>query len=98
VAIHEDTNTTEAHLFGAKTSGFVVFYAPSGQLLFKGGIAAAPGHKGDNPGAKAIIALLSGQNPNSNQTPLYGCNLVERPEGSPETLPYSTMVSATGGR
>jgi len=98
VAIHEDTNGTEAHRFGAKTSGFVLFYAPSGQLLFKGGIAAGPGHKGDNAGAKAIIALLSGQNPTSTQTPVYGCAFVERPEGSPDTLPDSTMVSATGSR
>ena len=99
VAVHEDTNGSEAHRFGAKTSGFVVFYAPSGKLLFKGGIAEGPGHKGDNAGAKAILALLSGQNPTSNATPVYGCALVGRAEASPEALNDApnghTIVSAT---
>ena len=77
-ALLGDNEGNEARLFGAKNSGFVVFYGPNGHLLFKGGITPPRGHKGDNPGASAIIALLNGRNPPSNQAPVNGCSLADQ--------------------
>ena len=53
----------EARLFGAATSGQTMGYDRNGRLLFSGGITAARGHLGDNPGASAITALLEGPVP-----------------------------------
>jgi hypothetical protein len=53
----------EARLFGAATSGQTMVYDRNGRLLFSGGITAARGHLGDNPGASAITALLEGPVP-----------------------------------
>jgi len=78
---YSDKDNGEAHLFGAKNSGFVAFYAPNGRLLFKGGITSARGHKGDNPGASAIVALLNGRNPPVNEAPVYGCSLLKQNQG-----------------
>jgi hypothetical protein len=74
----KDPQGTEAHLFCAKTSGFVAFYAPSGQLLFKGGITATRGQKGENPGVSAIVALLNGRHPSLTEAPVHGCSLQEQ--------------------
>jgi len=89
VDVQPDTNGTEARQFGAKTSGCVLFYAPTGQLLFKGGITAGRGHTGDNPGSGAIIALLHGRNPLVSETPVYGCSLVDQSQASPEVTALS---------
>jgi hypothetical protein len=50
---------TEAALFGAATSGQTMVYDRRGNLLFSGGLTAARGHYGDNPGVSEIVALLS---------------------------------------
>ena len=76
VAVHEDSNGTQARLFGAETSGYVLLYDAQGQLLFKGGITGGRGHIGDNAGENAIASLLAGQAANSKQTPVYGCSLL----------------------
>jgi len=83
LTVHEDLDGKEARRFGAETSGYVVFYAPQGELLFKGGITAGRGHAGDNPGAEAIGALIAGQMPRLSQAPVYGCSLMNQPEQSP---------------
>jgi hypothetical protein len=90
VALHRDTERNEAHLFRAENSGFVVFYGPNGHLLFKGGITPPRGHKGDNPGASAIIALLNGRNPPSNQAPVNGCSLVDQSKPCFQTTAFLT--------
>ncbi len=49
---------SEAKLFGAATSGQTMVYDRRGRLLFNGGITAARGHFGDNPGVDSIRALI----------------------------------------
>ena len=75
VTVYEDVNGALAQQFGAETSGFVVLYDPQGNLLFKGGITGSRGHMGDNQGESTILSLLSGKNPGTRQTPVYGCSL-----------------------
>jgi len=84
VTMHEDSDGTQAHLFGAETSGDVLLYDTHGQLLFKGGITGSRGHAGDNLGESAIISLLAGQEANLKQTPVYGCSLVGKREAALE--------------
>jgi hypothetical protein len=90
MSLYNDTEDGEAHLFGAKNSGFVAFYGPDGRLLFKGGITSARGNKGDNPGASAIVALLNGRNPPSTQAPVYGCSLGKQSQGLLQTTALLT--------
>ena len=78
VTVHDDFDGREARLFGAETSGYVLLYDPHGQLLFHGGITGSRGHAGDNAGENAIISLLAGQTVNFNQTPVYGCSLLNQ--------------------
>jgi len=65
----------EARLFGAATSGQVLLYDPAGRLLFSGGITAARGHSGDNPGASAVLALINHEPGTNVRTPVFGCAL-----------------------
>lgn len=76
VTVREDVDGTQARLFGAETSGYVLLYDTHGQLLFKGGITGSRGHAGDNGGEDTIIALLRGQEVSLKQTPVYGCRLL----------------------
>jgi len=74
----EDIDGQEAGRFGANTSGYVVLYKPSGDLLFKGGITAGRGHAGDNAGESALVALILGQDSAIRQTAVYGCSLFNK--------------------
>ena len=74
VQVHEDISGQQARRFGARTSGYVTLYAPNGRLLFRGGITAGRGHAGDNAGADAVVALVSGKT-HIDSTPVYGCAL-----------------------
>jgi hypothetical protein len=53
-----DQGGLEAHLFAVEGSGHVLLYAPSGKLLFSGGITASRGHEGDNIGRSAIVSFI----------------------------------------
>jgi hypothetical protein len=65
-----------AHQFDVEGSGHVLLYAPSGKLLFSGGITASRGHEGDNVGRSAIVSfILDGHSPVSH-TPVFGCSLL----------------------
>jgi hypothetical protein len=77
VAVHVDENGAETHRFQGETSGQTVLYAPSGQLLFQGGITIARGHEGDNRGVDTIESLLlhKGSPPIGANTPVFGCAL-----------------------
>jgi hypothetical protein len=71
-----DQGGGEAHRFDAEGSGHVLLYAPSGKLLFSGGITASRGHEGDNVGRSAIVSfILDGHSPVSH-TPVFGCSLL----------------------
>jgi hypothetical protein len=71
-----DPGGMEAGRFGAMTSGHVLLYDQSGKLLFSGGITAARGHEGDNPGSDAVIGFVAGK-PDLAQTIVFGCPLFE---------------------
>jgi hypothetical protein len=63
----------EATRFGVKTSGQVMLFAPSGRLLFSGGITSARGHAGDNAGASRIVELATGSAASGSNAPVFGC-------------------------
>jgi hypothetical protein len=77
VTVRDDADDALARKFGAETSGYVLFYNPRGQLLFRGGITGSRGHAGDNAGENAIISLALGKPAVVTQTPVYGCSLLD---------------------
>jgi hypothetical protein len=64
----------EAQRFGALTSGQALVFSPEGRRLYAGGITLARGHEGDNAGARAVVAALSGTSAHE-ESPVYGCAL-----------------------
>jgi hypothetical protein len=79
VTAHIDADGVEARRFGAKTSGHVVLYDPSGTLLFAGGITNARGHAGDSEGRRAVLSLIATGKANRSVGPTFGCTL-DNPE------------------
>jgi hypothetical protein len=75
-----DDGGTEADLFHAETSGQTVLYDAEGNLLFRGGITSARGHAGDNVGRTAIVSLLTSDEAEERDTPVFGCPLFARKE------------------
>ena len=53
-----DYDGTQAYIFGVKTSGECLLYAPNGDLLFAGGITVSRGHQGDNEGLSTLKELV----------------------------------------
>jgi hypothetical protein len=76
VLVYSDQDAFEAQRFGARTSGQVVLYGASGELLFRGGLTASRGHQGDSPSQQAVKALLRGQPPELFDAPVFGCPLL----------------------
>lgn len=60
-----------------QTSGHVLLYSAAGKLLFSGGITAARGHGGDNPGRTAVLEHLAGRRAARSQHTVYGCPLFD---------------------
>ena len=77
VTVHVDADGTEARRFQSGTSGQTMLYAPSGELLFHGGITVERGHAGDNAGVDAIESRLQHKDATSivASTPVFGCEL-----------------------
>lgn len=75
VTLMADPRGEIAARFGIKTSGHLLVYGIGGEVLFSGGISAARGHRGDNPGRTAVLALLAGQSTIDAQHPVFGCPL-----------------------
>jgi hypothetical protein len=75
VSVLRDPDGALSRLFDAKTSGQVMIYAPSRELLFSGGITAARGHEGDNIGLDRAIALIRREPTESTTSPVFGCSL-----------------------
>jgi hypothetical protein len=71
-----DPGGREAHRFDVEGSGHVLLYAPSGQLLFSGGITASRGHEGDNAGSSAVVSFILKGHAAINHTPVFGCSLL----------------------
>ena len=74
--VMEDRDGIESRRFGVNGSGHCLLYAPSGQLLFSGGITASRGHEGENPGRLALVSLIATGHAAINQTPVFGCSLL----------------------
>lgn len=91
-----DAGGREHHAFGARTSGEVFVFRPSGELVFHGGVTAGRGHAGPNAGTQALDTLLIGLAPRVRQTPIYGCAL-DAPASivAPARPPASTPTLAT---
>jgi hypothetical protein len=70
-----DQNGKDSQLLNATTSGDVIVFNAAGRLVFQGGITDGRGHEGDNAGLSAILALVDGAKPATQQTPVYGCSL-----------------------
>jgi len=75
VSLTRDDDGVEAQRFDAATSGQTVVYDGDDRLLFSGGITAARGHEGDNPGRTAILSLLASAGGEQRSTPVFGCSL-----------------------
>jgi hypothetical protein len=82
VRVVADADGTAAKMFGAETSGHLLFYDAGGTLRFSGGITAARGHVGPSAGREAIVAMLQGSEPLQNRALTFGCQL--HSEGSPQ--------------
>jgi hypothetical protein len=85
VHARKDATGAEARRFRMQTSGETRLYAPDGQLLFQGGITAARGHVGENPGEAAIIQFVTQSSAASTplHTPVFGCALWGNSESTP---------------
>jgi hypothetical protein len=75
VTVLRDDEGVEAARFGAATSGQTVLYDADGRLLFTGGITAARGHAGDNPGHDAIVSWLRVGKADRSESSVFGCPL-----------------------
>jgi hypothetical protein len=71
-----DQGGGEAHRFDVEGSGHVLLYAPSGKLLFSGGITASRGHEGNNVGRSAIVSFILGGDSPVSHAPVFGCSLL----------------------
>jgi len=77
-SVHFDDKGHERHRFRAFTSGQVLVYDTSGRLVFDGGLTAARGHTGPNPGQTALLELLTDQRTTARAAwPVFGCSLDE---------------------
>jgi hypothetical protein len=75
VRVVADADGVAARMFGAETSGHVLFYDAAGALRFSGGITAARGHVGPSAGGDAISAMLHGSEPPRDRALTFGCLL-----------------------
>lgn len=69
-----DRGGTLQRVFGAKTSGSVAVYDAAGRLQFNGGLTAARGQRGENPGRLSLISLIE-TGAAARMTPVFGCPL-----------------------
>lgn len=79
VTVLTDADGSEARRFGAETSGHTLLFAPTGALVFSGGITASRGHAGRNGGETAIIAAVNKKRSDRARAPVFGCSLISRP-------------------
>lgn len=85
VHVRADPLGSTAARFGAHVSGQTLLYSPDGRLQFAGGITAARGHEGDNPGTAAVASIVRGAVPATSSAPAFGCALSD-PEHEDQDL------------
>lgn len=73
VTVISDVDGLEAARLGARTSGQTLVYDAAGTLVFSGGITALRGEAGENLGSRSVGAVLAGQAPAREATPVFGC-------------------------
>lgn len=78
VDVIDDEGGVEAARFSVATSGHALLYGADGRLLYSGGLTAARGHAGDNPGCTAIEAKITQAEPTAHRAPVFGCELFGR--------------------
>lgn len=78
VRVECDPCGEEAQRVGATTSGHVILRGAAGATAFQGGITRARGRAGDNPGRRAIAAILRGDLSADRVAPVFGCPLFTR--------------------
>jgi hypothetical protein len=76
VDVHVDSGGGGTERFGARTSGQVVLYSPSGRLLFSGGITGARSHMGDNAGLDRIVAIVRNGDERRRTSAVFGCPIL----------------------
>lgn len=81
-SILADRDGAEAAALGMHTSGSVLLADEDGKVRFFGGITAARNHEGDSAGKKAVLMLLSGQQPPIESTQVFGCRLENEQQAS----------------
>lgn len=75
ISVRVDAGGEEARRFGVATSGETLLYDNRGSLRFHGGITAARGHSGDNPGRTSLQDYFRTGTLEIPQTPVFGCSL-----------------------
>jgi len=75
-----DWDSAESQLFGAVTSGHVMLFAPTGELVFSGGVTIGRGHEGDAIGKCALSEALRGKNAANDRFQIYGCPIMSTQE------------------
>jgi hypothetical protein len=98
IQLVRDWDARLAGEFGVRTSGHALLYAPSGQLLFEGGITPSRGHQGENGGSQKLLALIESAFSNDTAVMLqsvrtethhvFGCPL-QAPRALASELPHS---------
>ena len=71
-----DDGGVEATRFGVGTSGYSLLYGTDGRLQYAGGITAARGHEGDNPGEDAVVSFVLTGHSEQRRMPAFGCSLL----------------------
>ena len=80
VYVLADVDGRQAKESGLLTSGCVALYDRQGELHFYGGITSARGHEGDCLGTQALRAIVSGNQPPTTRTPVFGCTIFKAAE------------------
>ena len=70
-----DEKAREAIQFSAQTSGQVFFFNEKAQLIFKGGLTPARGHRGDSFGREVILSYIKNPLMTKSEAPVFGCSL-----------------------
>jgi hypothetical protein len=87
IGVRYDPAGDEARRFGVATSGHVLLYDSSGNLVFSGGITASRGHEGESYGRSAVVARVFGEPNGRTSSPVFGC-----PLATPELLRQEEVV------
>jgi hypothetical protein len=72
-----DFNYHETDIFGAKTSGQVMFFDAEGEKVYSGGITPSRGHMGDSIGRDMILSWVEGKSVKREIASVFGCSLRE---------------------